>query len=79
MGLAEATDLRRSRIWGVRRPRPSWQSRRSTHTARVEMAPHEAACFGDNYLDLAPGERRTIAVTNRAAPLSPEDITLGWR
>ena len=43
------------------------------------MAPHEAACFGDNYLDLAPGGRRTIAVTNRAPLLSPEEITPGWR
>lgn len=43
------------------------------------LVPHGATRFSDNYFDLAPGERRTITVTNRMVPLSPEQVTLSWR
>jgi beta-mannosidase len=43
------------------------------------IVPHEATRYSDNYVDLAPGERRTIAVTNPVRPLTPEDVALGWR
>ncbi len=35
--------------------------------------------FSDNFIDLAPGERRTLTVTNEAHELSPDHIRLGWR
>jgi beta-mannosidase len=43
------------------------------------LVPHEATRYSDNYLDLEPGEARTIAVTNDDVPLGPELVTLGWR
>jgi beta-mannosidase len=39
----------------------------------------EATRSSDNFLDLEPGERRVIEVTNDLVALSPELVTLGWR
>jgi beta-mannosidase len=41
--------------------------------------PHEATRFSDNYLDLEPGRRRTISVTNEKRELEPENIKVSWR
>jgi beta-mannosidase len=41
--------------------------------------PHAGTKFSDNFFDLEPGERRTIAVTNSAHPLSPQDLTIRSR
>jgi beta-mannosidase len=41
--------------------------------------PHEATRFSDNYFDLAPGEERTISVTNEKSVLEPEGINVRWR
>jgi beta-mannosidase len=41
--------------------------------------PDEATRFSDNYLDLAPGERRTITVTNAARAIAADAVTVGWR
>ncbi|MFN8634307.1 MAG: glycoside hydrolase family 2 protein [Chloroflexota bacterium] len=43
------------------------------------LVPDEATRFSDNYLDLEPGEIRTVIVTNDQHPLQPEMVTLGWR
>ena len=42
-------------------------------------APHDATRFSDNYVDLEPGERHTIAITNPREALSVSDVTLGAR
>jgi beta-mannosidase len=39
----------------------------------------EATQFSDNYFDLEPGERRTVVVTNRERPLTPEMVRVRWR
>ena len=41
--------------------------------------PHEGTHYSDNYFDLAPGERRSITLTNATTDLHPKDVTLGWR
>lgn len=41
--------------------------------------PHAGAQFSDNYFDLAPGERRTITVTDATNEINSEEIRLGWR
>jgi beta-mannosidase len=41
--------------------------------------PDEATRFGDNYVDLAPGESRTISVSNAVNPLTAGRVTVGWR
>lgn len=43
------------------------------------LAPDPATRFSDNYFDLPPGGRTIVAVTNQAATLRPEDITVRWR
>ena len=43
------------------------------------LVPHEATRYSDNYLDLEPGERRTIVMTNPVATLTPAMISVGWR
>jgi beta-mannosidase len=40
---------------------------------------HEATRFSDNYFDLAPGEQRTISVTNEKQSLQPANINVRWR
>ncbi|HEU4323542.1 MAG TPA: glycoside hydrolase family 2 protein [Roseiflexaceae bacterium] len=40
---------------------------------------HEATRFSDNYIDLLPGQTRTITVSNPAIPLTPDMLRLGWR
>jgi beta-mannosidase len=35
--------------------------------------------YSDNYVDLAPGEATTITVRDAAGPVSPDEITAGWR
>lgn len=35
--------------------------------------------YSDNYVDLAPGVSKTITVTDPAGPVSPGEITVGWR
>ncbi len=68
-------------------------TRPSPHTLAVELTgqsgaydvlvhlttPHEGTRYSDNYVDLAPGERRTITVDNDTVELRPEGVTLGWR
>jgi beta-mannosidase len=39
----------------------------------------EGTRYSDNYLDLEPGERRAIEITNPTASLAPEMVTAGWR
>jgi beta-mannosidase len=39
----------------------------------------EATRFSDNYFDLEPGEERTIVVTNKEKPLTPEIVKVRWR
>jgi beta-mannosidase len=41
--------------------------------------PAEATRFSDNYLDLEPGQERTISVTNEMRELKPENIKVRWR
>ncbi len=41
--------------------------------------PDEATRFSDNYLDLEPGQERTISVTNQKRALEPENIKVRWR
>jgi beta-mannosidase len=41
--------------------------------------PDETARFSDNYLDLKPGEGRTISVTNPRVSLRPEAVEVRWR
>jgi beta-mannosidase len=43
------------------------------------FVPDEATRFSDNYFDLAPGERKTVAVANPVNPLTPEMVAVGWR
>jgi beta-mannosidase len=43
------------------------------------IMPDEAARFSDNYLDLEPGESRTIVVAKERGSLAPETVTVGWR
>jgi beta-mannosidase len=42
------------------------------------LAPDPATRFSDNYLDILPGERLVITVTNHQSSVRPEDITLRW-
>jgi beta-mannosidase len=35
--------------------------------------------FSDNYIDLEPGEERTLILTGAAAPPRPADLTVRWR
>jgi len=44
----------------------------------LEVA-EEATRFSDNYLDLEPGQQRTISVTNPRASLRPEAVEVRWR
>jgi len=41
--------------------------------------PDEATRFSDNYLDLEPGQERTISVTNEKRALAAESIEVRWR
>ena len=41
--------------------------------------PAEATRFSDNYLDLQPGQGRTISVTNEKRALKAENIKVKWR
>jgi beta-mannosidase len=41
--------------------------------------PDEATRFSDNYLDLEPGQQRTISVTNPKKSLRPEVVEVRWR
>ncbi|HEX5848765.1 MAG TPA: glycoside hydrolase family 2 protein [Rubrobacter sp.] len=40
---------------------------------------HEATHFSDNYIDLVPGEKREIQVTNERCRLSREMVRVRWR
>jgi beta-mannosidase len=42
------------------------------------LVPDEHIHFSDNYFDLAPGESRTISVTNPAQALTLEMLTVAW-
>jgi len=64
---------------GPRELRVELQSQPTAYDLLVHVSvPDEATRFSDNYVDLAPGERRTIAVTNAVNPLTPEAVTVGW-
>jgi beta-mannosidase len=39
----------------------------------------EGTQFSDNYFDIAPGQPRTVMISNAAAELSPEQVKLAWR
>jgi beta-mannosidase len=41
--------------------------------------PHEATRFSDNYVDLVPGEKREILVTNEQRQIRPEMVHVRWR
>ena len=41
--------------------------------------PHAGTRFGDNYVDLEPGEQRTIAVTNATTDLAAGDVSVAAR
>jgi beta-mannosidase len=41
--------------------------------------PYETSRFSDNYVDIEPGEQRTITITDDQRALTPDLITLGWR
>jgi beta-mannosidase len=43
------------------------------------IVPDEHTHFSDNYFDLAPGESRTVVVTNQKVPLAPDMVSVGWR
>jgi beta-mannosidase len=81
-------------IKDLRRSRPALEARtfaQGPHEVQVELhaptyayfvhllAPDPATRFSDNYFDLPPGERAIVTVTNAAAPLRPEDISVRWR
>jgi beta-mannosidase len=38
----------------------------------------ESTCYSDNYIDLTPGETRTLTVTDLAHELTPASLSLGW-
>ncbi|MFN8524664.1 MAG: glycoside hydrolase family 2 protein [Chloroflexota bacterium] len=42
------------------------------------ISPSETTRFSDNYLDLEPGERRVITVTDPARPLDPDALQVRW-
>jgi beta-mannosidase len=41
--------------------------------------PQPTTWYSDNYVDLAPGESKTITVRDTATPVNPDEITVGWR
>ncbi len=43
------------------------------------LVPHESTRYSDNYFDLAPGEHRTVTVSNTVKPLTPKSVKIGWR
>ena len=54
--------------------------RASAYAYFVHLAtPDETARFSDNYLDLEPGESRTIVVSSERGKLAPETLSVGWR
>jgi beta-mannosidase len=57
----------------VRREAPAY-----AYFVHLEV-PHEATCFSDNYLDLEPGQERTIYVTNEKRALEAKNVKVRWR
>jgi beta-mannosidase len=65
----------------------------SAHEAEVTLtAPADGYCwfvhlerdspttwYSDNYVDIAPGQAKTILVRDETAPVDPDEITVGWR
>ncbi len=43
------------------------------------IVPDEHTQFSDNYFDLAPGETRTVVVTNPRRALTPDTVSIRWR
>lgn len=41
--------------------------------------PVAATRYSDNYVDLAPGQSKTITVRDRTTMIDPDEITVGWR
>jgi hypothetical protein len=39
----------------------------------------ERVSYSDNYVELEPGEERTLVLTSRDQSLRPEDVSVRWR